>query len=151
MQHGAPARWLLRVQWPLLVCWLLPVRLAVAAEPVPPSPGAVPGSFFSLLQVVFALVLVLGAIVAVAWVLRRLGPGRATAGGLLKVVGGVMIGPKERLVVVEIGHTWLVVGVAAASVTLVHSMPRPEGADAAPEQPFSRWIGRALGSRSPEG
>jgi hypothetical protein len=79
------------------------------------------------------------------------GPGRIAAGGLLKVVGGVMIGPKERLVVVEVGQTWLIVGVGAASVSLVHSMPRPEGAAPAPEQSFSRLIGQALRSRNPEG
>jgi flagellar protein FliO/FliZ len=123
---------------------------ARAADPSPPGSAGGAG-FFSLLQVVLALLLVLGAIVALAWLLRRIGPGRATAGGLLKVVGGVMIGPKERLVVVEVGQTWLIVGVGAASVSLVHSMPRPEGAEAATEQPFSRLIGQALRARSPEG
>ncbi len=65
---------------------------------------------------------------------------QGAGGGLLKVVGGVMVGPRERLVVVEVGDTWLLLGVAASSVTLVHSMPKPLQADAAhtePGQPVS--------------
>jgi len=89
-----------------------------------PGPTA-SGSVVSLLQVVFALLLVLGAIGLFAWFMRRLSPGQASAGGMLKVVGGVMVGPRERLVVVEVKDTWLLLGVAAGQVTLVHSMPRP--------------------------
>jgi flagellar protein FliO/FliZ len=140
-----------RPAWGLSAVFALVFAAAArAADPSPPGSAGGAG-LFSLLQVVLALLLVLGAIVALAWLLRRIGPGRATAGGLLKVVGGVMIGPKERLVVVEVGQTWLIVGVGAASVSLVHSMPRPEGAEATPEQPFSRLIGQALRARNPEG
>lgn len=102
---------------------------ALAAEtPVAPASGSVLG----LVQVVSALLLVLGAIAVFAWLLRRFTPGQASAGGLLKVVGGVMVGPRERLVVVEVEDTWLLLGVAAGRVTLVHSMPRPAHAPAAP-------------------
>jgi flagellar protein FliO/FliZ len=150
MERGARARWLLPARRLLGV---LPLVLAAtaggAADPAQPGAAGSAG-FFGLLQVVLALMLVLGAIIALAWLLRRIGPGRTAAGGMLKVVGGVMIGPKERLVVVEVGQTWLIVGVGAASVSLVHSMPRPEGAEAAPEQPFSRLIGQALRARNPE-
>ena len=75
----------------------------------PPSVAS-PVSFLSLLQVLFALLIVLGAIGLFAWLMRRFVPGQGGAGGLLKVVGGVMVGPKERLVVVEVGDTWLVLG-----------------------------------------
>jgi flagellar biogenesis protein FliO len=52
---------------------------------------------------------------------------------------------------VEVGDTWLVVGVGASSVNLVHTMPKPAGATVAtpPEHAFSRLIGQALKSRSP--
>ena len=149
MERGARARWLLPARRLLAVMPLVLAVTARAADPAQPGVAASPG-FFGLLQVVLALLLVLGIILALAWLLRQIGPGRAAAGGMLKVVGGVMIGPKERLVVVEVGQTWLIVGVGAASVSLVHSMPRPEGAEAAPEQPFSRLIGQALRSRNPE-
>jgi flagellar protein FliO/FliZ len=130
--------------------WML-AHAACAADPAPPAAATGPGSFFSLLQVVLALLLVLGAIMAFAWFARRIGPGRGAAGGLLKVVGGVMVGPKERLVVVEVGDTWLIVGVGASSVNLVHSMPRPATVNARAESSFASLIGQARKARTPEG
>ena len=138
--------------------------LCVFAADAPQSGlNASPVSLFSLVQVVLALALVLGAIVLFAWLMRRFVPGQAGAGGLLKVIGGVMVGPKERVVVVEVGDTWLLLGVAASGVTLVHSMAKPASAaakdsagvdsagPASPSRNFSRLLGRALGSRTPEG
>ncbi len=122
---------------------------AHAAEATPPPAVASPVSVLSLLQVLFALLIVLAAIALFAWLMRRFGPGQGSAGGLLRVVGGVMVGPKERLVVVEVGETWLLLGVAGSSVTLVHSMPRPPQAAPAPQPgssgAFRRVLGQALG------
>ena len=53
--------------------------------------------------------------------------------------------------VVEVGDTWLLLGVAASSVTLVHSMPKPLQAAAVQPRPggaFQRLLGQALGRRS---
>jgi flagellar protein FliO/FliZ len=128
--------------------------LAHAANNSAAPPAATsPVSLLSLLQVLFALLVVLGAIGLFAWLMRRLMPGQAGAGGLLKVVGAVMVGPRERLVVVEVGDTWLLLGVAASSVTLVHSMPRPAHAsssEARPVSAFQRLLGQALGARARE-
>lgn len=107
------------------------------------------GSVVGLLQVVFALLLVLGAIGLFAWFMRRLAPGQASAGGMLKVVGGVMVGPRERLVVVEVKDTWLLLGVAAGQVTLVHSMPRPPEAPmgVVPAGGFARVLSQVRAAR----
>jgi flagellar protein FliO/FliZ len=45
----------------------------------------------------------------------------------VKVVGGVMLGPRERLVVVEVGETWLLLGVGGGQVSTLHTLSRPEG------------------------
>jgi len=67
-----------------------------------------------------------------------------------------------------VGDTWLLLGVAASGVTLVHSMAKPTSAaaknsagvdsagvdsagPASASRNFSRLLGRALGSRTPEG
>jgi flagellar protein FliO/FliZ len=130
--------------------WLLLLTAAAVTQAADSSAPAVvsPVSFLSLLQVLFALLIVLGAIGLFAWLMRRFVPGQGGAGGLLKVVGGVMVGPKERLVVVEVGDTWLFLGVAASNVTLVHSMPKPLQAAASqpgPSSAFQRLLGQALG------
>lgn len=79
----------------------------------------------SLLQVLLGLGLVLAAIAGTAWLLRRFTPGRIAASGSLRVVGGVAVGPKERVVLVDVGDTRLVLGVAPGHVSTLHQMPRP--------------------------
>jgi flagellar protein FliO/FliZ len=138
--------------------WALPAVLLFVALPAagadpPPAPALSPVSVNSLVQVVFALLLVLAAIGSFAWLLRRMSPGYSAAGGL-KVVGGVMVGPRERLVVVEVGDTWLLLGVASGGVSLVHSMARPPQAPRpAAGQPaqFSRLLQKVMRQRGREG
>jgi flagellar protein FliO/FliZ len=79
-------------------------------------------------QVFFALIIVLGAIFACAWLLRRVGPGQVGGNAQLRVIGGVMVGAKERVVIVEVRDTWLVLGVTTAEVSTLHTLPKPDDA-----------------------
>jgi flagellar protein FliO/FliZ len=96
-----------------------------------PTDAAIPGTGFStfgaLVQGLFGLVIVLAALMAFFWLLRRFSPGQTGAQGAVKVVGGVMLGTRERLVVVEVDGTWLLLGVGGGQITAVHTMPRPQG------------------------
>lgn len=98
-----------------------------AVQPIAVSPLA------SSLQMLFGLGLVLAAIAATAWLLRRLAPGQVGSAGSMRVVAAVAVGPKERVVLVDIGDTRLVLGVAPGSVTRLHEMPRPDDAGAQPQ------------------
>jgi len=116
------------------VAWSSSVLLLSAAvdnAPCAEGPAASITPVAGLFQVVFALAVVLAAIVLFGWLLRRWMPASMGASGVLRIVGGVMVGPKERLVLVEMGDTWLLLGVAAGGVNLLHHMPRPEAAAAA--------------------
>jgi flagellar protein FliO/FliZ len=118
---------------------------AHASGALPPSPI----TFSGLLQVLFGLALVVAAIVATGWLLRRFGPTQG-ASGLLRVVGAVMVGPRERLVVVEVGEQWLVIGVAAGSVNLLQALPKGAGSAGVPVQAAAggaadaAWLKRLL-------
>ena len=117
------------------------------------APGIAPSPVFGgFIQVVFALALVLAAIAGSAWLLRRFGPTQIGSGGALRVLGGVMVGQRERLMLVEVGDTWIVVGVAPGRVTAVHSMPRPPQSEqqvqALVQQPkFAEWLKHAWQKR----
>ncbi len=124
------------------------------AQQSPILPGSSP--FYSLLQVLFALAVVLGVIGLFAWLLRRMSQGQRFGGGLLKIRGGVMLGPKERVVLLEVADTWIVVGVGAGQVSALHSMPRPAGdqslpSEAASSGAFSSWLQRAMHGKSTPG
>jgi flagellar protein FliO/FliZ len=89
-----------------------------------PAPEAV-RSFAAagLLQAGFGLAIVIGLIFLFAWVVRRFGLQTSGNGRVLKVVASAMVGQRERVVVVEIGDAWLVLGVAAGQVRALHTMP----------------------------
>jgi flagellar protein FliO/FliZ len=96
---------------------VLPTVPSAAAEPVR-SFGAA-----GLLQAGLGLAVVLALIFLCAWVARRFGLQQVGGGRLLKVVSSAMVGQRERVVVVEIGGSWLVLGVAAGQVSALHTMP----------------------------
>ncbi len=131
----------------VVLCSFMPAIAFAAATPgIAPSP-----IFGGFIQVVLALILVLAAIAASAWLLRRFAT-QIGSGGALRVLGGVMVGQRERLMLVEVGETWLIVGVAPGSVTAVHSMPRPPQSEqqvqAMVQQPkFAEWLKAAWQKR----
>jgi flagellar protein FliO/FliZ len=89
--------------------------------------SAVPAlGFGALLQTVFGLALVIAVVFGCAWLARRLGLQHGPKNALVKTVGGASLGGKERVAVVEIGDTWLVLGAAPGSVRLLHTMPAGE-------------------------
>lgn len=92
---------------------------------------AAPGTASSVLTVLLSLALILGGFLAVAWFARRYLPGMA-AQGAVKVVGSTAVGARERVVVIEVADTWLLLGVGGGNVRLLHTLPRPAdaGADA---------------------
>jgi flagellar protein FliO/FliZ len=93
--------------------------------------GEVQGSsaFGAFFQALMALLIVLAMLYGFFWLLRRYGPTQTGAQGVVKVVGGVMLGPRERLIVVEVENTWVLVGVAAGHVSTLHTLAKPEGVE----------------------
>ncbi|NDP48410.1 MAG: flagellar biosynthetic protein FliO [Sulfuriferula multivorans] len=78
----------------------------------------------SMFTVLLSLVLILGGFIAVAWFVRRYLPGMG-AQGVVKVVGTTAVGTRERVVVVEVDDTWLLLGVGGGNVRLLHTQPKP--------------------------
>lgn len=75
-----------------------------------------PISSVNMLQLVMGLVIVLVTIVAVAWVMRRFGQFSALPNGAMKIIGGLSMGTRERIVLLQVGKTQLLIGVAPGRV-----------------------------------
>ena len=88
-----------------------------------PQPPAAAGSIGSA---VLALVMVIGLILALAWLAKRM-PGfrGGSASSALRVVGSLALSPRERLVVVAVGDTQLVLGVGAGGTRTLHTLSEP--------------------------
>ncbi|AOM39523.1 flagellar biosynthetic protein FliO [Xenorhabdus hominickii] len=81
----------------------------------------------TLMQVSSALGGVLLLIFFITWLVRRLGfaPAKNKNHRLLNVKASCSLGPKERVVVVEVENNWLVLGVTSQQITMLHQMPAP--------------------------
>jgi flagellar protein FliO/FliZ len=77
-----------------------------------------------LLQTTLGLLFVLFLLMALVWLLKRMGIGNAQRrGGFYKVLATSALGPREKIVLVEVGDTWLVLGMTSNSINTLHSMP----------------------------
>ena len=77
-----------------------------------------------LLQTTLGLLFVVGLLLALVWLLKRMGIGnQQRRGGFYKVLATSALGPREKIVLVEIGDTWLVLGMTSNSINTLHSMP----------------------------
>lgn len=115
-----------RVRFCLIAVLYMPLFAAAQTARPAYTPPAAAVSSGSVLQVIFSLLLVLGAVVLVAWLLKRINLPQHGAGSLLKVISGVAVGQRERIVLVEVNDTWLVVGVAPGQVRALHTMPKAD-------------------------
>lgn len=98
--------------------------LAAALLLAPSLALAAPDTATSMLTVLVSLALILGGFVAVAWLARRYLPGMG-AQGAVKVIGTTSVGARERVVVVEVDNTWLLLGVGGGNVRLLHTLVKP--------------------------
>lgn len=85
----------------------------------------------SLVSTAIGLAVVIGLILAAAWVMRRLGGQTGFARGSLQVVAAASVGQRERVVLVRHADSLLVLGVAPGQVSLLKEMPAPSDAPAA--------------------
>ncbi|MDR0934390.1 MAG: flagellar biosynthetic protein FliO [Burkholderiaceae bacterium] len=100
-----------------------------------------------LLQGIFALLVVLGLMWGAWWLIRRTGFNRKFSGVKMKVVGGLSIGSRERVMVVEIGDHWLILGVTPNQINTLATMPKqelPEDAAGTDSPPFAAWLKKTM-------
>ena len=121
---SAPARVV-----PLTLQPATPVQIGAHA---PQSPG-LGGAFLALL-------LVLGLIVGLGWLLKRLpGSGFRQADGL-RVVASIPLGAKERAAVVQVGGEQLLLGIGAGGVRTLHVLPQPLPEAPSPQLPSLKTL-----------
>lgn len=86
----------------------------------------------------FALLAVISLILLCAWLLRRLNRGGLHPEAQLRVLGSTPLGPRERLVVIEMQGTRLLLGVTASQISKLHELrapPTPENDSQPPAVP----------------
>ncbi|MFC5461674.1 flagellar biosynthetic protein FliO [Massilia niabensis] len=138
---------------------------------MPAAPAAIPGtpanparmpqaaagpSAGTLLQTILALALVLALLAALAWAMKRYGPKMSGNSANLRMVGAMNIGGRERIMVVEVGDQWIVVGASPGRVNALATMPKGEAtqstATLAGHTPsaatFADWLKQTIDKRN---
>ncbi|BAQ73373.1 MULTISPECIES: flagellar biosynthetic protein FliO [Pseudomonas] len=102
---------------------------ALAAEPVASAAAAAPavGSVSGqLTQLVLGLLLVIGLIFFLAWLLRRVQQaGPAGKGQVIELIGSRALGPRDRLVLVQVGNEQVLLGLTPGTITALHVLKEP--------------------------
>lgn len=137
---------------------LLTLSAAQAAENVASAPAvaaatsSAPSATGSVFTMLFGLIAVLALMAAIAWLFKRSG---LTPGGggnaVAKIIGGVSVGSRERVMVIEVADQWIVVGVAPGRVNTLATMPRQEHTPAAGPAAagnFSAWLKQTIEKRN---
>lgn len=112
-----------------------------------------------MFKVLLGLGLVLAVLAGFAWLMKKMGMHQYSANAVAKVVGGVSVGQRERLVVVEVANRWLVVGVTPNQITQIANLdPVLQAIDTAPsgagsqahgaQQAFGQWLQKAMQKKS---
>ncbi|SCY55328.1 flagellar protein FliO/FliZ [Pseudomonas sp. NFACC37-1] len=107
---------------------MLPLSV-LAAEPVATAavaPAAGSGVAGQLAQLVLGLLLVLGLIFFLAWLLRRVQQAGPTGKGqVIDIVGSRALGPRDRLVLVQVGNEQILLGLSPGTITALHVLKEP--------------------------
>ena len=92
----------------------------------PQATGAAhPAGVGGLGEVTFALIIVLAAIFIVAWIVRRVRGVGNRFGSAIDVLADVPLGQKERAVLLKVGQTQILLGVAPGRVNTLHVLAEP--------------------------
>lgn len=117
-----------------LICTLFALYGAVAqaadvadkATPAQVPPLQVePLAAGSLAKLGLGLLAVVALIVALSWAMRRMGGMAGTTAGSLRILGGLSMGTRERVVLIQVGDTQLLLGVAPGRVQTLHVLEQP--------------------------
>ena len=105
---------------------LLASNACLAAATPAATPATPPGSLGGqLAQMVFGLLLVVGLIFFLAWMLRRLQSTALKGGQVIEIVGSRAIGPRDRLLLVQVGKEQILIGHTPGSIEALHVLAEP--------------------------
>ena len=143
-----------------LSAYLSTFALDALAQSTPKPSVAAPTPDFgaNLLQLSLSLAAVIAMIFGTLWLMKKLSQQRGDGNAMMRVVAGTAVGARERVVIVEVGSTWLVLGVAPGRVSALAEIPRQatppaerRPASAVPGDTgahnFPDWLRRTMGNR----
>ncbi len=134
---------------PLMVMAAEPAATAAAPAAPAVAPAVNSGVAGQLTQLVFGLLLVVGLIFFLAWLLRRVqNAGPAGKGQVIELIGSRALGPRDRLLLVQVGSEQILLGLSPGTITALHVLKEPVDVPATSEKAtpeFAQHLLKILG------
>ena len=126
------------MRWLILCLALTPLTLA--AQTGTPS-GLEPMSSPYLLKLTGGLLFIVAAIFVLAWLLRKLNVNHAATPGLIRIVAGINVGTRDRILLLQVGDEQILVGMSPGRISRLHELKQPL------EAPLGQVAGGAFAAR----
>ena len=130
----------------LIVLGFAPLSLWAAT----PAPSAAESMSGPLAQMLLGLLAVVALIFGMAWLLKKMQQQAGNpAGQPIKLLGSRALGPRERLLLVQVGNEQLLLGLTPGQITPLHVLKEPvddfQEQPAEAESAFAARLLEALG------
>lgn len=109
-------------------------------------PSEEPSLLPQLFQVTLGLLFVLLVIITLAWLFRRFGQQQLTVKGNMRIVGGLHLSTREKVVLLQVGKQQILLGVAPGRISKLHLLEEPLELQPEPVMPsaFSEKLAQIL-------
>jgi len=121
----------------------LPLLLPSVAEATETATPAVSAGTY--LQATLALAFIVALLLGLAWLAKKASGSKGLGQGGMKIIGSLGLGPRERVVLLEVGNEWLVIGVVPGQIRTLHRLAKGDSTagDSQPlasDKPFTQWL-----------
>ena len=104
----------------LACAFVVEAKEGIEKTPVPSVTD--PVGFGEFAKVLLGLAIIVGAIFFLAWIVKRIGYVNTHVHGALKVVGGLSLTQRERIILVQVGKKQILLGVAPGRINTLHEL-----------------------------
>ncbi len=95
------------------------------------------------------LILIVALILVLAWLMKKFNLNQQSHSGLIKIIAGLSIGTRDRIVLLQIGEEQILVGLTPGRIEKLHTLAQP--LEVAGEREvsgsFASKINRLMGDR----
>ena len=113
------------------------------------TPALEPLSMPYLLKLTGGLLLVVVVILVFAWLVKKFNLNQQSQNGLIKIIAGLSIGTRDRIVLLQIGEEQILVGLTPGRIEKLHTLSQPLDAPEAQlaSSSFAEKFNRVMGER----
>lgn len=137
------------MRWLILAIGWLPTALLAQAENQAGN-ALEPMSSPYLLKLSAGLILIVVLIFLLAWLVRKFNLNQGSHSGLIKIIAGLSIGTRDRIVLLQVGDEQILVGLTPGKIEKLHTLSHPlegPGEQPAVSSSFASKLNRLMGER----